>query len=192
MREAIVNKASVRLEISAREFTNLLRNKPHRNTEPEGDAAVAARATPMLDPTLRLLALAALHDDDARAWILEEDWPPRLENEPDAELLLTVLRGDFVPSDPTSVQVFLTTLDSTNESTVSGLLEEKPPVNPIAVARDCWNALERRQLQRRIDSLHSRLRNPVLNSEEITILQKEILDRQKRLLDIAPPLSPPL
>lgn len=193
MREAIVNKISMRLEVSSQEITKLLR-KPTANERVEEPTELETPlvAIPKLDPTLRLLALAALHDEDARAWLLEEEWRNQLANEPDAGLLVKILEGDYQPGNPASAQAFLTTLAPAEEAAISGLLGEKAPMNPLTVARDCWNELERRQIRRRIEAIKARLRTPGLSAEDITQLQKEILDRQKRLLDIAPPLSPPL
>jgi DNA primase len=193
MRQAVLNKATIRLEISTAQLGELVKRSPSPvSSESDDLEAKPVVKLPELEPTLKLLALAALHDDDARSWLLEEDWPSRLAAEPDSELLVTILKGDFQPSDSGSLQSFLTTLDSTEENAITGLLSEKPPVNPLVVTRDCWNDLERKQIRRQMQALQARLRNPVLESEEIGRLQKEILDRQKRLLDIAPPLSPPL
>ena len=68
----------------------------------------------------------------------------------------------------------------------------KPPAHPMAIAHDCWRELERRQIRRRMETLQARLRAPNLALDEAAKLQKEILDLQKRLSDIARPLSPPL
>jgi DNA primase len=194
LRHAVINKSTVRLEISTAEFEQLVRSTPLPSARDSEDQSPATPVRPpiKLAPTLKLLALVALHDADGRAWIKEEDWPAQLRDEPDAELLIKILESDFQPGESGSVQAFLTTLTPEEEAAVSGLLEEKTPANPLAVARDCWNELERRRIRRRIEALQARIRNPMLPPEEITVLQKEILDRQKLLLDIARPLSPPL
>ncbi len=200
MREMLSNKLSSRFEVSQQQFAKLV-NKPepppqhHYHEVSEEDEILNApikKELPKLNPTLHLLAMAALHDLDARAWILEEEWRDQLAGEPEAGLLIKILEADYEPGNPASAQAFLTTLEANEEAVVSGMISDKPPVHPLTVARDCWNELERRQIRRRIEAITARLRTPNLTGEEITTLQKEILDRQKRLLDIAPPLSPPL
>lgn len=194
MREAVMNRMTMRLEISSTEFTRLVASAPTKREFAEGPASEAEqklKPTP-LDPTLHLLVTVALHDADARAWLLEEEWRERLEAEPGTELLVHVLEADLRPEDPASIQAFLTTLEAADEARITTILDDKSPTHGLAIARDCWNELEKRQIRRRIDAIYAKLRTPDLQEDEATLLQKEVLDRQKRLLDIAPPLSPPL
>ena len=62
---------------------------------------------------------------------------------------------------------------------------EKPFPQPMLVLRDSWRGLERTLLMERLAALESRMRLPDVPSEEITGLQKEVLDLQLRLKDIA-------
>jgi len=141
---------------------------------------------------MRFLALVALRDPAARAWILAENWQRLLGNDPDAGLVVKVLSGYLNPDDPASVSAFLATLSAPEESAISAMLEERLPEHPMPIAHDCWNELERRQIRRRMEALQARLRAPDLPMETIVMLQKEVLDLQKRLSDIARPFSPPL
>ena len=145
-----------------------------------------------LDPTSRLLALVALHDEAARAWILAEPWPRIFGEDPDAALLVKILAADLHPGQPASIHAFLTTLTAAEEAAVSGLLEVPAPVHPVTVAHDCWRDLERRQIRRRMEAIQAKLRVPDTTLPVMARLQKEVLDLQKRLLDITRPLSPPL
>jgi hypothetical protein len=103
-----------------------------------------------------------------------------------------ILGADLRAEDPSSVAAFLSTLGAAEEVFVSGLLEEKPPENPVMIAHDCWTELEKRQIRRRIEALKARQRAPELPLEQAAALHKEIVDLQERLSDIARPLSPPL
>ena len=192
LRETVMNKVSMRLEISVQEFAKLLKL---RTAKPIEDAA-APEPTDVrqvtLEPTARLLALAALHDAAARTWILAEPWQRVFGDDPDAALLVKILAADLQPGNPASAHTFLTTLDAAEEAAVSGLLGEPPPAHPVAVAHDCWRDLERRQISRRMEAIQARMRTPGLDISEVLKLQKEILDLQKRLIDVARPLSPPL
>jgi hypothetical protein len=134
----------------------------------------------------------AIRDEIARAWLLEEPWNERLEDEPNADLLRKILAADLQTDNPASVQTFLTTLDANEEAALSGLLDEKPPANPLAIANDAWRELECRRVRRRIEARKARMRTPNLPVEEIVKLQKEVLDLTTHLSNIARPLSPPL
>lgn len=191
LREAVMHKVSQRLEISTLELVKLLKapKAPTASHEEENEA----RLEPVtLTPVLRLLALVALHDGPARTWLLAESWPRVIATDPDSGLLVKILSAPLIPGDSGSTNAFLATLDAAEESFVSGLLEEKPPGNAMTIAHDCWRDLERREIQRRLDAVQARLRAADVTIEEVSRLQKEILDLQKRRSDIARPLSPPL
>jgi DNA primase len=186
-----MNKVTVRLEISTAEFAKLLKLRSGRKSD--GGEAPSVDSGPVeLNATTRLLALVALHDEAARAWLLAEPWQRLLGDDPEAALLVKILGADLHVTDEGSIHAFLTTLDAAEEAVVSGLLGEKPPAHPMAIAHDCWRELERRQIRRRMEAIQARIRTPNLEFSEVAILQKEVLDLQKRLTDIARPLSPPL
>jgi DNA primase len=190
LRETIMNKVTVRLEVSAAEFRRLL--KQPKPVSP-GDAELEPSVAPIqLEPTMRLLALVALHDADARSWLLEEPWTEVLTDDPEAALLKKILGAELDPSNPATVGAFLTTLDASEEAAVSTLLGERAPENSMTIAHDCWRELERRKIVRKRDALMARQRQPNLPLEDAGRLHEEILALQKRLSDIARPLSPPL
>jgi len=191
LRATVINKAAMRLEISPEEFVRML---TAAKTETDGPIEISDALTPplKLDPTLRLLCLAALRDETARAWLLEEHWTDMLEQEPDSELLAKILMADLQTDNPLSVQAFLVTLTAAEEAAVTGLLEEKQIQNPLMVAHDSWRELERRRIQRRLDSCTARLRQPGLREDDATKLQKEVLDLKGHLANVAKLFSPPL
>jgi len=192
LRETIIHRVTLRLEISAQEFVRLLKT-PQRNAVADDDDALAPTIQPLaLDPTLRLLALVALRDAVARDWVIAQDWQRCLESDPDGGFVAKILAAKLNPDDPASLSGFLSSLSRSEEATVSALLDERPPEHAMLVAQDCWNELERRQIRRRMEALEARLRAPDLPVETIVMLQKEVLDLQKRLSDIARPFSPPL
>lgn len=191
LRETVMHKVTQRLEVSAQEFVKLLKAPTEKKADPEEQSPDQPMPI-ILDPTIRLLAMVALRDGAAREWLLDEPWDAMLGDDPEAALLVKILGADLNPDEPSSIHVFLTSLDATEESAISGLLEDKAPTHPMAIVHDCWRALERRKIKLRMESLQSRMRTPDLPGEEVAKLQKEILDLQKRLSDIARPLSPPL
>lgn len=191
LRATVMNKAAMRLEISPEEFAKML---TAAKTESAAELVISDAVAPpvTLEPTLRLLCLVALRDESARAWLLEEHWTEMLEQEPDSELLAKILMADIQPENPQSVQAFLTTLSAAEEAAVVGLLEDRPPQNPMTIAHDSWRELERRRIQRRLDACTARLRQPGLSNEDATKLQKEVLDLKGHLANVARLFSPPL
>jgi DNA primase len=190
LRATVMNQAAMRLEISPEEFARMLTApKPDSPASPRDHAADLQPLE--LDATIRLLCTVALRDEAARAWLLEEHWPEILEQEPGAELLMKILGADLRADDTPSVQAFLTTLDAAEESTVAGLLEEKPPANPLTIAHDLWRELERRRIRRRMDACQARLRQGALDNSEIVTLQKEVLDLNTHLANLSRLFSPP-
>jgi DNA primase len=146
-----------------------------------------------MQPTIRLLALVALHNAAARNWLLTQDHPRVLSNSPDAGLLAKILAAPLqVEEGAASITAFLASLDVEEEACVSTLLGEKAPENAMTIAQDCWRELERREIRRELTAAQARLRRPDLEDSEVTNLLKLVLDLQKRLSDIARPLSPPL
>jgi DNA primase len=191
LREAIMHKVVQRLEISVQEFVRLLKT-PKKPTAEEAVNTAESFEPIKLSPTLRLLAVVALHDPPTRTWLLAEPWEKVIATDPEGALLAKILGAPLTAGDPSSITAFLTTLNAAEEACLSGLLEEKAPEHAMTIAHDCWRDLERRELGRRMDALQSRLRATGLPEAEAVKLQKEVLDLQKRRSDIARPLSPPL
>jgi len=191
LRGTVTNKAAMRLEISPEEFVRML---TAAKAESVGQSEVSEAVAPplKLEPTIRLLCVVALRDETARTWLLEEHWTEMLEQEPDSELLAKILMADLQPENPQSMQAFLVTLTEPEEAAVTDLLEERPPQNPLLIAHDAWRELERRRIQRRLDSCKARLRQPGLRNEEVEKLQKEVLDLTGHLANVARLFSPPL
>ncbi len=188
LRETVMNEVTRRLEISVGEFVKLLKAP----TPPDDTPAEAAVEHIELDPAMRLLALAALRDEAARAWLLEEPWQDLLAGEPDAALVMKLLAFPLRPGDTASTGALLSTLSEAEEAAVCGLLDARAPENAMAIARDCWLEIERRKIRRKIDALKARQKAPSLDLGAMAKLHEEILDLQKRLSDIARPLTPPL
>lgn len=191
LRATVMNKAAMRLEISPEEFAKML---TAAKSESSTELVISDAVVPplKLEPALQLLCIVALRDETARTWLLEEHWTEMLEQEPDSELLAKVLMADIQPENPQSIQAFLVTLDAAQEAAVAGLLEERPPQNPLTIAHDSWRELERRRIQRRLDACKARLRQPGLPPEDTTKLQKEVLDLTGHLANVARLFSPPL
>lgn len=206
LREMHAQRLALRLEIAPQDLATLSaqaatrqrnqgdRNPGERRDGSESPASGTQTAPPpeplKADPSIALLALVLLHSTEARQWILEEEWESRLKAEPQGELIEAILQRSHLLDAPNPLNGFLTGLDSALERFFVELVEKNAPEHPLAVAQDCWNELERRQLRRRIEVIKARQRNPSLTLEEASALHQQILDLQKRVSDITRPFSP--
>jgi DNA primase len=191
MRATVTNKAAMRLEIPVEVLAGTLKEA---KVEDRNEAFIETNIEPQaqLSPTIRLLCWVALHDEGARAWLLEEHWTEMLEQEPNSDLLVKILSADIQLEEPASMQSFLMTLNPGEASSVTGLLEEKAPQNAMMIAHDSWRELERRRIKRRLEACTARMRQHGLSSEEATNLQKEVLDLKSHLANVAGLFPPPL
>ena len=146
--------------------------------------------TVALDPTLELLALALLHSEEARQWLMEENWQDRLHAEPQGTVIEAIIEGAHLLDDPGTLHRFLAGVDPAIESFYVKLLDQIPPQYPLIVTQASWDELERRQLKRRIEALSARQSQKGVSWEETQALHEQILDLQKRVSDITRPFSP--
>jgi DNA primase len=191
LRETILHRVSMRLEVSAQELVKLLK-APRPDTRGDELDEPIAEARPKLDPTLALLVKVALTDAEARQWLREQDWEPTLGACDESGLVQKVIAAELDVDDPASVAGLLSNLEMHEEAEIVEILEGRKPEFSMIIAHDCWNELERRQIDRRVAALQARLRAPELPIETILSVQKEVLDLQKRRSEIARPFSPPL
>jgi hypothetical protein len=131
-----------------------------------------------------MLCLLGLRDEEARAFLLSQDWREVLEQTPDGGLLTRILESDLEPEDPASQNAFMARLSPEEEALVSSWLLQKKPPNSLAVARDWWNGLRQASLRRELEAAKDRMKLPQLTPGEVLQLQKEILDLQEQLRDV--------
>jgi DNA primase len=186
MRGEVVNKASARLGVAATEFETLL-----PKTAPDyaaGSEAARPPARPAPRHEVAMLCLLALRDEEAREFMLAQNWREVLAQTPDTELLTRILESTIQPNDPASINGFMASLSSEGEALVSSWLLQKKPANSLAVARDWWTGLRQATLRRQLQAAKNRMKLPQLTPGEVVQLQKEILDLQEQLYDV-PQLS---
>ena len=188
LRDALIIKVAARLEVSTHELLKLIKVGGSQPSE-KADAPVAIPKL-TIDRALREMAHAILHSPEARAWVSAAPWRELLAREPDSALLGKIIEAELPPENPTALNVFLATLDQEESKLASDLLETKPPPYALAVVQDTWNEIARRQLQRRIDSLHARMKMLDPNSDDAIQLLREIMETQKRL-QMIPRMSSP-
>ncbi|MEQ1853114.1 MAG: DNA primase [Chthoniobacteraceae bacterium] len=191
-RDAVQNNAAMRLEVSPQDFRALVKRAPQApQNDGEETKAPQKVQTVVLDPTKELLALLALRDQAARAWLQCLQWTRVLEDGlPDSVLLGKIFDAEFRVDDPASVNAWITTLDPGEEITVSAILEKKAPLEARVVAEDCWNELERRELVRRRQAVEAKLRAPGLPFEEMVRIHEDARELQRQITALPPPRAP--
>jgi len=191
LREAVIHNVSARLEMAPAQFTTLLnaipkpsrlRSAPPSDFENELEPSESQPRLAPMSNTTRILCQLALLSPEARQWLLAQPWEALVEALPEAELLVTILRGCFDPTAPAAVNAFLTACSDEEQAVLAGLLELKQlPADPLRVSADCWRDLERRDLERQRDTVAARLRKPGLDLETTLQLQKAAVELQQRI-----------
>ena len=95
------------------------------------------------------------------------------------------LHGAFGVGDAAASSTFLATLPPVEEQFLTGLIMDRPYPKPLALARGMWSGVEQKLLKERQTALEVQQGVPGLSAEEIARLQKEVLDLNRRLKEIA-------
>jgi DNA primase len=184
MRGEVANRASARIGVPRGDFDRLL-SKPARErfSVDDGEAPREVARPPRHD--VAMLCLLALRHDEARAFLLAQDWREMLGLTPDSELLVRILESDLRPEDPATLNVFMATLSPSEEALVSGWLLQRVPLNGLEVAQGFWNGLRQAALRRQLQIAEGRMKLPRLTTGESVNLQKQILDLKEQLRELS-------
>src|SRR3989440_1629537 len=184
MRGEVANRASARIGVPRLDFERLLA-KPNRErfSVDDGDARPQVIAPPRHD--IAILCLLALRHEEAREFLLAQDWREMLGHTPDSQILARILENDLRPDDPSSLNAFMVKLSPGEEALVSGWLLQKMPPNGLEVAQGFWNGLRQAVLRRQLQIAEGRMKLPRLTTGEAVNLQKQILDLTEQLRDLS-------
>lgn len=169
LRESVMNKVTVRLGVSTKEFARSVEQaEPRRGKEVEEPAEAPKPVPRFTDKCLELLAEVALLSEEGRAWLLQAPWRDLLQEEPEAELLIKILEAELTlgKQGDASMSAFLTQLAPEEEAVISELLNRPEPMRAVKVANDCWNELVNRRLARYQAELMARMFDMTLTPEE--------------------------
>jgi DNA primase len=184
MRGEVANRASARIGVPRGDFDRLL-SKPNRErfSVDEGETRPEVLAPPRHD--IAILCLLALRHDEAREFLLAQDWREMLAHTPDSQMLVRALETNLRPDDPASLNAFMAKLSPGEEALVSGWLLQKMPPNGLEVAQGFWNGLRLAALRRQLQIAEGRMKLPRLTTGEAVTLQKQILDLTEQLRDLS-------
>jgi DNA primase len=184
MRGEVANRASARIGVPRGDFDRLLaRPSRERFSIDDGEARPKATAPPRHD--IAMLCLLALRHEEARQFLLAQDWREMLSHTPDAQVLGHILEADLRPDDPASLNAFMASLGPGEEGLVSSWLMQKMPPNGVEVAQGWWNGLRQAVLRRQLQIAEGRMKLPRLTTGEAVNLQKQILDLTEQLRDLS-------
>src|SRR5947207_2589741 len=117
MRGQVANKVSSRIGVPVSEFDGLLAKSTRE--WPTSAESASNRPKPGPSHTVAILCLLALRDEEARDFLLAQNWREVLELTPDSEVLVRILESDLRPSDSASINAFMATLTPPEEAMVS-------------------------------------------------------------------------
>jgi len=184
MRGEVANRASARIGVPRTDFERLL-SKPGRErfSVDDGEARPELVAPPRHD--IAMLCLLGLRHEEARQFLLIQDWRDMLSLTPDAQILGRILESDLRPDDPASLNAFMSGLSPGEEALVASWLLQKMPPNGLEVAQGWWNGLRQAALRRQLQIAEGRMKLPRLTTGEAVNLQKQILDLTEQLRDLS-------
>lgn len=187
LRDRMINSAAAGLKISPASFHNLVRKSKKFESDPAPeDEGPQTRPPVALSPGCELLCRLALFFPEVRAWLASRsEFSPRALG-PDFELLekIIVLPPESAPG---AIAGFLATLPAEFQSAASRLDDKHPPRNPLSVAAQTWSGLFKKFYADQIERTKTQLLAKNLQSSEILAVQKELLDLQKKLLEVSTP-----
>jgi DNA primase len=184
MRGEVANRASARIGVPRTDFERLL-SKPSRArfSTDDGEARPELVAPPRHE--IAMLCLLALRHEEARQFLLAQDWREMLSLTPDAQILGRILESDLRPDEPASLNAFMSGLSPGEEALISSWLLQKMPPNALEVAQGWWNGLRQAALRRQLQIAEGRMKLPRLTTGEAVNLQKQILDLTEQLRDLS-------
>ena len=180
MRGEVTNRASARLGVPRGDFDRLL-SKPSRERFSVDDNEARPEVIPAPRHDIAMLCLVGLRHEEARQFLLSQDWREMLAHTPDAQMLGKILESDLRPDDPASLNAFMAQLSPGEEALVSGWLLQRMPPNGLEVAQGFWNGLRQAALRRQLQIAEGRMKLPRLTTGEAVALQKQILDLTEEL-----------
>jgi DNA primase len=184
MRGEVANRASARIGVPRGDFERLLAKPSRDRFSVDDDSPQPQRLAPPRHDVAMLCVLALRHED-ARQFLLAQDWRQMLSLTPDAQMLTRILETDLRPDDPASLNVFMAALNPGEEALVSGWLLQKMPPNGLEVAEGFWNGLRQAALRRQLQIAEGRMKLPRLTTGEAVTLQKQILDLTEQLRELS-------
>ena len=183
MRGEVVSKVSARLGVSAHDFLSLLPTQRRDSGRPSVADSVQVGLAPRHD--VAMLCVLALRDEEARDFLLGQNWREVLAQVPDAEILVRILENNFRPNDAPSLNAFMSTLSPGQERLISAWLLQRVPPNAGLMVERWWLGIRQGILRRQLEVAENRIKLPHHTTGDVVNLQKQILDLQEQLRELS-------
>jgi DNA primase len=175
LRERTSAQVALRLGISSSALLSLAPNSVTTDSISEEQKIVTT--PPKISAGTELLCRLALAHPEVHLWLCKQKSPMPHELDPELGLLEELLSLDFFSSSQ-PITVLLPSLSPSLQNLVSSWNLEKTISNPLSAAQDLWTGFQVAYWKRRQTEVTAQLRKPGISSEQIILLQKEILDLQ--------------
>jgi len=183
--DSMIQSASSRLSIAPNDIRRLVQEASRRTFSRAAEPEPEVKQPPVkLDEGSATLSVIVLQRDEGRRWMLAQPWREVIDQVEEGDVLRLLLEGDFEPGNEASIHAFLAQQPAHIEAALSSTLVKNIPESPMQVLEECWLGLRRKVINQRLQILKNRQRSE-LSAESILAVQKEILDLQKDLIDIA-------
>jgi DNA primase len=188
LRETWTNKVAQRLGITGAMLSAQLQAAPSAKTTSPEPAEERQRPVIKLSEGIATLCCLALSDPDSREWLASRTEAKPTDLDDHGYLLERILAADFIPGDSASQAIFFSRLAPEEEQVLAALDLRRNTENPLTEAKTRWNNMVALGLQKRVQWLKTRVREPGIAGADRSELQKQILDLTKRLNDLFRPL----
>jgi DNA primase len=141
-----------------------------------GDDGPPAQTPPTpLDRSVAYLCQFSLQSHQVLDWLCEQTEPllDAIEGRDGAELLRFILAKRPDAGNPHSVNTFLSGLDAPDQAALLSVLQERAPSDPLKEAAATLAGMSLANIQRQIDALHAKLKDPNLTPEALASYQRE-------------------
>jgi DNA primase len=183
MRGEVVRRITARLGLAVSDFENILSKQVQGTAHRTAVSRSPVVSIPRHD--IAMLCLLALKDNEARNYLLAQNWREVLAQTPNTNLLVKILENPFDPGDAASLNAFMATLSPEEESQVSAWLLQRTPGNARTVMEEWWRGLRQAALRRQLETAESRMKLPQVSVGEVVNLQKQILDLREQLHELS-------
>lgn len=135
------------------------------------------------DQTALLLCRLAIAEPEVLLWLREHGDQNILHDLSGTELLSRIWLDDYKPGNADAFNSFLLTLDRDEEAALTQVLHMPPAPGKLSDAQHALQILSITRLQQQKQRLQTQLKQPNLDPQEASDIQREIMDLHKELTE---------
>lgn len=135
------------------------------------------------EPTALMLCRLALADAEVLLWLREQGDPQILQDLAGTELLSRIWLAEFEPGNADALTGYLCTLDREEEAALNQILHTRTPPGKLEDAQQALHILSIKRLELQILRLKTQLKQPNLDGQEASDIQREMVDMARELFE---------